>query len=224
MASEKELVNGLATAIGTCKRKAIIDTARAALAAGVDPEIAIAEGLMPGIEGIESRFKQRSVSMPTLVAAENAAKEARDILLSQTPDEHPLKRQVKVVIGIAQGDPHSIGKSISVAMLGSRGFKCYDLGEDVPANRFIEKAEEVKANVIAVGTLVISCMCRQKEIIDMLNEKGLRDSHKVIVCGRTEIITPSFAEEIGSDACGVDINDFVEKVQKLTNSKDSPEI
>jgi dimethylamine corrinoid protein len=224
MASEKELVNDLATAVGTCNRNAIVDSAKAVLAAGVDPEIAITEGLMPGIEGIENRFKQRSISMPTLVTAENAAKEARYILLSQTPDEHPLKRPVKVVIGIAEGDPHSIGKSISVAMLGSRGFKCYDLGEDVPANRFIEKAEEVRADVIAVGTLVLSCMCHQKEVIDMLEEKGLRDNHKVIICGRTEIITPSFAEEIGSDACGVDINDFVEKIQKLTNSKDFPEI
>jgi dimethylamine corrinoid protein len=220
MPSKKEIVRGLTAAVLTCNREEIVDAAKAALAAGIDPQVAI-EGLMPGIESLESRFAQKKISMPALTATEYAVREAREILLSKTPDGHPLKQKVKVVIGIVAGDPHSIGKSISVAMLASRGFEVYDLGEDVPAVKFVEKAQEVHAEVIAVGTLVLACMRHQKDVIDILNEKGLRDSHKVVVCGRTEIITPEFAEEIGSDACGVDINDLVVKVQKLAHSEDS---
>lgn len=219
MASKNELVHNLADAISNCDRNAIVNAAKGTLAAGIDPEIAIEKGLMPGIEEIESRFSQRSVSIPGLITTEYAVREARDILLSQTPDENPLKHPIKVVIGIASGDPHSIGKSIALAMLTSRGITCYDLGEDVSSDRFVEKAHEVNADVIAIGTLVISSMRYQKEVIDLLNQKGLRDSHKVIIGGRTAIITPSFAEEIGSDACGIDIKDFVEKIQKFADDK-----
>jgi len=224
MVSEKELVCSLKAAIISRDRNTITGAARAALAAGIDPKTAITEGLMPAIEELEGQFRQSKISIPTITAVEYAARDARDILLSQTPDEDPLKHQAKVVFGIAEGDPHSIGKSISASMLASRGFKVYDLGEDVPAQKFIEKAQAVHADIIAVGTLVISCMCRQKEVIDILNEKGLRDRHKVIICGRTEIITPSFAEEIGSDACGVNMNDFVAEIQKLVDKDHEPEM
>jgi dimethylamine corrinoid protein len=224
MALEKELVNGLATAVGTCNRKATIDAARAVLAAGVAPDIAIKEGLMPGVESIEGQFSQKKISIPALTATEYAVREARDILLSQTPDSNPMKHGAKVIIGIVAGDPHSIGKSISMAMLASRGFECFDLGEDVPAGKFVDKAQEVHADIIAVGTLVLACMRRQKEVIDILNEKGLRKNHKVVICGRTEIITPAFAEEIGSDECGVNISDLIEKVQKLADSKGSHDL
>ena len=217
MVSEKAPVCILKVAIISRDRNAITRAARAVLAAGIDPKTAITEGLMPALEELEDQFRQSKISIPAITAVEYAARDARDILLSQTPDEHPLKHQAKVVFGIAEGDPHSIGKSISASMLASRGFKVYDLGEDVPAQKFIEKAQEVHADIIAVGTLVISCMCHQKEVIDILNERGLRGHHKVIICGRTEIITPSFAEEIGSDACGVNINDFVVEIQKLVD-------
>ncbi len=221
MPSKKEIVKGLTAAVLTCSRKAIVDAARAALAAGIDPQVAIEEGLMPGVESLEGRFAQKKIAMPVITTAEYAVRGAREVLLSKTPEGHPMKRKVKVVIGIVAGDPHSIGKSISVAMLASRGFEVYDLGEDVPADKFVEKAQEVHAEVIAVGTLVLACMRHQKSVVDILNEKGLRDSHKVVVCGRTEIVTPEFAEEMGSDACGVDINDLVVKVQKLASCRDS---
>lgn len=220
---KKEPVHGLKTAVISRDRDAIIGAAREALASGIGPETAIAEGLMPGLLELEALFNHRKISMPAITAIECAARDAREILLSKTPEGHPLKRQVKVVFGIAEGDPHSIGKSISASMLASRGYRVYDLGEDVPAERFVAKAQEAHADFIAVGTLVTSSMRHQKEVIDILIEKGLRDSHKVIVCGRTEIIAPSFAEEIGSDACGVDIGDFVVKLQKLADSKDDEE-
>ncbi len=208
-------------AVAACNRRAIIDGARAALAGGVDPQVAIEEGLMVGLESVESQFSQKKIPMLTLATIEYAVRDAREILLSKTPDGSPLKRRARVVIGIVAGDPHSIGKTISVAMLSSRGFEVHDLGEDVLPDRFVEKAQEVHAEIIAVGTLVLACMRHQKDVIDILSEKGLRDHHKVVICGRTEIITPEFAEEIGSDECGEDIGDLVVKVQKLADCKDA---
>ena len=53
-----------------------------------------------------------------------------------------VKRLGKVVLGTVAGDIHDIGKDIVVFMLDVNGFEVYDLGVDVPAQKFVEKIKE----------------------------------------------------------------------------------
>ncbi|HDI75524.1 MAG TPA: cobalamin-binding protein, partial [Thermoprotei archaeon] len=118
-----------------------------------------------------------------------------------------------VVIGTVEGDLHDIGKSIVATMLEAGGFQVHDLGVDVPAEKFVEKALEVNADIIAMSALLTTTMLNMKKVIDLLKEKGIRDKFKVLIGGAP--ITEEFAKEIGADGYAEDAVKAVEVAKKL---------
>ena len=74
-------------------------------------------------------------------------------------------------MGTVKGDIHDIGKTIVVALLRSAGFTVYDLGMDVPPEKFIEKTKEVGANIVASSSLLTTTRLQQREMeIGLKNE------------------------------------------------------
>lgn len=61
------------------------------------------------------------------------------------------------------------------------GFEIYDMGVDVSAEAFLEKAEEVNADIIGLSALLSTTMSQMKEVIDLLKEKNLRDKYIVMI-------------------------------------------
>lgn len=118
-----------------------------------------------------------------------------------------------VVIGTVKGDIHDIGKNIVVAMLEGTGFKVYDIGVDVPPMTFVEKAEEVKADVIAASSLLSTTMPYQQDIIRFLDDLGTRSRYKVIVGGAP--VTAEWANKIGADGYAENAMKAVEMVTNL---------
>lgn len=57
------------------------------------------------------------------------------------------------------------------------------MGGNVSALTFIEKAEEVRADIIAASAIMTTTMAYEKDIIDVLESMGLRGKCKVIVGG-----------------------------------------
>jgi methanogenic corrinoid protein MtbC1 len=92
-------------------------------------------------------------------------------------------------------------------MLQSSGFEVHDLGVDVPASKFIDEAEKVKADVIALSALMTTTMPQQKDVIEHLVARGLRDRYYVMVGGGPT--TDEWAEEMGADAYGETAADAV---------------
>jgi len=101
------------------------------------------------------------------------------------------------VIGTVEGDIHDIGKDIVVAMLSGSGFEVSDLGVDVSVNRFIEKAKEVDADIIASSALIGPTMVGQKKIENALKDAGLKTKFKTLIGGAP--VTKDWQEEIGAD-------------------------
>ena len=118
-----------------------------------------------------------------------------------------------IVIGTVKGDIHDIGKNIVVAMLEGAGFKVYDIGVDVSPMTFVEKAEEVKADVIAASSLLSTTMPYQQDIIRFLDDLGTRSRYKVIVGGAP--VTAEWARKIGADGYAENAMKAVEKVTHL---------
>lgn len=118
-----------------------------------------------------------------------------------------------VVIGTVKGDIHDIGKNIVVAMLEGAGFKVYDIGVDVPPMTFVEKAEEVKADVIAASSLLSTTMPYQQDIIRFLEDLGTRTRYKVIVGGAP--VTLEWARKIGADGYAENAMNAVEMIKHL---------
>jgi methylmalonyl-CoA mutase cobalamin-binding domain/chain len=99
--------------------------------------------------------------------------------------------------------------------LFSNGFEVYNLGVEVTADQFISKAEEVRADVIGLSSLLTMSMDFQKQVIEELKNRGLRDKYKVIVGGSPT--SDDWAEQIGADGWADDAIEAVELIKRILN-------
>jgi 5-methyltetrahydrofolate--homocysteine methyltransferase len=104
----------------------------------------------------------------------------------------------KVVIGTVEGDMHDIGKNVVATFLKGSGFEVFDLGLNVPDNKFIDEVREKRADILGLSALLTTTMPFMSRIIKTLEEVGLRSSVKVIVGGAP--VTQDYANYIGADA------------------------
>ncbi len=186
---------------------AVVKYANEVIAKGLDPLKAIEKGLAVGARIIGDKFDRLEIYLAELIMAADAIKAGLDILLPAIPKALASRRGV-VVIGTAQGDIHEIGKNIVAALLKAYGFDVYDLGVDVSPLRFIEKAEEVKADIIAISALMTSTIIGQRDVIEYLKSLGKRDKYIVMVGGGP--VTREWAEEIGADGWAETASEAVE--------------
>ena len=119
----------------------------------------------------------------------------------------------KVLLATVKGDVHDIGKGLVAIFLDLAGYEIIDLGHDVPNEKIIEVLENQKADVVGLSALMTTTMLQQKELIKLLEEKGLRDRVKVIVGGAP--IYQKWADDIGADAFGADALDGRIKIDSL---------
>lgn len=103
----------------------------------------------------------------------------------------PSRKSRKSSSAPVKGDVHAVGKDMVATMLTVGGFDVKDVGADVDSEVFITAAEEFGAQIIGLSALMSTTMPSQKEVIDFLEAKGLRNKYKVIVGGGP--VTPQWA-------------------------------
>ena len=164
---------------------------------------------------VGERFEQEEIFLPDLVGSANTVKAVIDEVLDPAIKAIGEERETrgKIVIGTVETDVHSIGKDLVGSFLFSNGFEVYNLGEEVPAVKFIEKAEEVGAQVIALSSLLTMSMDFQRQLIQELEDRGLRNKYKVIVGGSPT--SEEWAEQIGADGWADDAIEAVSLIKKL---------
>ena len=166
---------------------------------------------------IGSQFEDEEIFLPDLVGAANVVKNTVDDVLDPAIRKSGESKETlgKIVIGTVEGDVHSIGKDLVGSFLFSNGFEILNLGEEVPASVFVEKAEEFGAQVIGLSSLITMSMGFQREVIEELTKRGLRNKYKVIIGGSPTSV--EYADEIGADGWADDAIEAVALVKKLLN-------
>lgn len=193
-------------------RAGVEKATREALEAGDSPQDIVSEGLSRGMEEVGERFERREFFLPELMLSAKVMKAALDILRPHITEKNQ-ESAGRIVLGTIQGDVHYIGKNILAAVLEGEGFTVFDLGEDIPPEDFVSKAEEVQAQVIGISALISSAVSKMAEAIIMLREHGL--AAKIIVGGAA--ITKTSVETIGADAYGKDAWAGLKEIRKLIN-------
>lgn len=210
----EELVSKLMNVVISYDTEGAAKAAQDALKAGVDPVVAIEEGLAKGVRIVGEKFGAGEVFLPELMVAVEAMKHAMTILEPAIKEGAATTKSLgKVMIGTIEGDIHDIGKSLVSAMLTVAGFDVIDLGSDVPVEKFIEKTREVKPDVIGMSALMTTTMLKMGEVIKALQKEGLRKEVKVIVGGAPT--SEEWANKIGADGHGGDAMDAVEVMKNL---------
>ena len=187
-----------------------------ALAEGADAGEVMSNGLIAGMGVVGNRFSTGEMFLPEVLLSAAVMHKGLAIL-------NPLlaragkKEMGKIVIGTVEGDIHDLGKRIVGFLLEGNGFEVTDLGVDVKADAFIKAVEENKPGILAMSALLTTTMPRMGEIIDLLEERNLRDKIKVIIGGAP--ISEHFARSIGADGYALEAGSAVALVKKLVAAK-----
>jgi len=196
-------------------QKAIDD----ALSEGVSPSDIIEQGMSPGMKEVGERFARYEIYLPEMMMSAEAWESAMKVLEPKLLATGAERKKVgRVVLGTVRGDVHSIGKNIVGAMLKMNGFEVFDLGADVAASAFVTKAEEVGANIIAASALMSTTIPQQKEIIEHLEARGVRDKYCVLVGGGST--SQEWADSIGADGYGRTAGDATALALKALSKKE----
>jgi len=167
-----------------------------ALEEGVDPREILNDGLLKGMGIIGEKFKRDEVFVPEVLVAARALNAGLTILEPKIVEvgNEPVG---KAVIGTVKGDLHDIGKNMVTMMLKGAGFEVYDIGVDVDAQAFVDKAEEVGADIVCLSALLTTTMPAIGETINLFEEKGIREKYLIFIGGAP--INQAFADEVKAD-------------------------
>lgn len=210
----------LSAAIITGDKDKLLVAIEDALREGVTLTDIIDRGLSSGMKEVGERFARYEIYLPEMMMAAEAWEHAMKVLEPKLLDagvEH--KKTGRVVIGTVRSDIHSIGKNIVAAMLKMSGFEVFDLGIDVAASAFIDKAQEVSADIIAASALMATTMPQQKNIIEYLKARGERGKYCILVGGGCT--TQEWADSIGADGYGETAGDAVALALKAVSHKEA---
>jgi len=211
VANEQEILAAAKKAILDYDVAKAEEIANEGLASGVDPVALVEKGFVPGIVEVGDLFDAGEIYLPELILAADAMKAGTSICEAKFP-KGALEEKKKVIMGTVEGDIHDIGKSIVVAFLAANGFEVTDLGRDVVAETFAEKAKELRADVVGASALLTTTMEAQKKVVEVIKEAGL--SVKVIVGGAPT--SEEWAKKIGADAYAENAIEAVAKIKQLT--------
>jgi methanogenic corrinoid protein MtbC1 len=198
----KDLVKTLAD----LKEKEALEIVQNRLNAG-DAALSILDDARRALEIVGKRFSDCQYFIPELVYSGEILKAITDMVKPKITKTAEMKRLGKVVVGTVAGDIHDIGKDIVVFMLDVNGFEVFDLGIDVPAQKFVDKIKETNSKVVGLSGFLTLAFDSMKETVEAIKKAGLRDKVKIMIGGgQIDDQVKGFA---GADAYGKDAMEAV---------------
>lgn len=167
------------------------------------------------MEEVSRLYAQEKYFIPELLSCADAMYEGLAILEKHL-EQDSVGFDTRIVIGTVFGDTHDIGKNIVALFLKSAGFTVYDIGRDVPAETFVEKAIEYHADIIVMSTIMTTTMDSMRDVIEELQKQGIREQVKVMIGGKP--VSLRFAREIGADGYSVNAAEAIKLAKKLSGN------
>src|SRR5208337_509591 len=172
----------------------------------------VAEGMPPAhllelsraaMDAIGKRFEAGEYFLPELMMAGEMLGQIAQLvrpLLEQSNSTAEANRPA-VLLGTVQGDLHDIGKDIVKFMLEANGFKVIDLGIDVPAQAFVDKAREHQPAVVGLSGFLTLAFDSMRDTVQAFQAAGLRDHIKIMIGGGQ--VDEAIRRYTGADAFGL---------------------
>jgi methanogenic corrinoid protein MtbC1 len=208
----KDLVKTLAD----LKEQEVIKIVENRLNAKEDP-LKILGDARKGMEIVGKRFASSEYFIPDLVYSGEILRAVTEMVKPKLSKAEEMKRVGKIVFGTVAGDIHDIGKDIVVFMLDVNGFEVYDLGVDVPVQKFVEKIKETGAPIVGLSGFLTLAFDSMKQTVDAIKAAGLRDKVKVMIGGGQ--MSDEIKNYTGADAYGKDAMAGVSLAKKWAGAR-----
>jgi corrinoid protein of di/trimethylamine methyltransferase len=198
MADEAALFGQLKQAVMDGDEDAAVAAANTVVAAGIDPQKAIMEGLAAGMAEMGRLYEEGECYVPELMVSSEALYAGLDILRPLVVASGDADKKGVAVIGAVQGDIHDIGKNLVKLMLEVNGIEVHDLGRDVEMEKFIEEAKRVDADLLCLSALMTTTIIAIKDYMPAFKAKLPRT--KIMIGGAP--LNQHLADEWGADGYG----------------------
>jgi len=192
--------------------KTALEETQKAIDAGSSAQDILDNGLITAMNVVGDRFSKGLIFVPQMLRSAKVMQECTK-LLQPFFREGDVTSKGRVLIGTVKGDLHDIGKNLVAMMLEGAGFATTDIGVDVPPEKFVEKTQEIKPDIVAMSALLSTTMPAMPKTLEALEKAGLRENVKVMIGGAP--VTERYAREIKADAYGSDAGAAVVKAKML---------
>ena len=213
---EEDKLKPLYEAIVAGKLEPAVEITRQAIAEGEAPQMIINNYMIKAMGEVGQRFQDGKAFVPQLLMAGRAMKGALELLKPLLTGSASTTIG-KIVIGTVKGDLHDIGKNLVASMLEGCGFEVINIGIDVTCDKFVEAVKENHADILCMSALLTTTMTYMKEVIQALEEAGIRNQVKVMIGGAP--VSQGFADEIGADGYSDNANTAVAVAKELIGNK-----
>ena len=213
---QEDKLKPLYEAIVAGKLEPAVEITRQAIAEGIAPQMIINNYMIKAMGEVGQRFQDGKAFVPQLLMAGRAMKGALELLKPLLAGSASTTIG-KIVIGTVKGDLHDIGKNLVASMLEGCGFEVINIGIDVTCDKFVEAVKENHADILCMSALLTTTMTYMKEVIQALEEAGIRNQVKVMIGGA--LVSQGFADEIGADGYSDNANTAVAVAKELIGNK-----
>jgi 5-methyltetrahydrofolate--homocysteine methyltransferase len=203
---------------GMVGQPGVTELVEKALASGLSIKDIITKGLSGGMNIVGQKFEAGKYFIPDMLASAQAVGAAMEILEPYLAGSG-VNAKGKIIVATMKDDLHDIGKNIVSILLRGAGYTVKDLGNNVDIQVIVDAVREEKPQFLGLSALLTSTMARMADVIQMLEENGLRDQVKIIVGGAP--VSEEFAKSIGADGYGADGFQAVAVVEALTSGTEN---
>ncbi len=113
------------------------------------------EDLLPAMKEVGDKFGAGELILPFVLKSAECMKAAVGELEKYLVKEEGTSKG-KLVLGTVYGDVHDIGKNLVKTIFQNNGYTVYDMGKQVPLQKFLEKIDEVNPDAIGLSALLVS--------------------------------------------------------------------
>lgn len=170
MDAEKDTSKELINCVADLEEEKTITLVKERLQANDDP-LSIVYDCQEGMRLVGDRYGEGRYYIAGLIMAGEILRQVMEIVspaLQQTNHEKPASGTI--VLGTVKEDIHDLGKNIVKMLLSCHGFTVYDLGVDVPPDKFVEETVKLKPDIIGLSGLITAAYDSMKVTIDLLKQ------------------------------------------------------
>ncbi|SMC51342.1 Methanogenic corrinoid protein MtbC1 [Sporomusa malonica] len=196
----------LANAISELDEPLALELVKNGLESGISP-LDIVEECRSGLVAVGDRYSRGEYFLGDLILSSEIFSQIMDIL---GPVVEPNEKKPfigKIVFGTIEGDIHDIGKNLVGSLLRCYGFEVYDLGVDVPPDRFMLALTESGAPILCLCTLLSPGFEALKRTIQLVRLIERNSKIKILIGG---LVNEKVREYTGADAWVDDARQGVE--------------
>ena len=130
------------------------------------------EDLLPAMKEVGDKFGAGELILPFVLKSAECMKAAVGELEKYLLKEEGSTKG-KLVLGTVYGDVHDIGKNLVKTIFENNGYTVYDMGKQVPLQKFLDKIEEVKPDAIGLSALLVSTSKQMQFFVEHARKNNL---------------------------------------------------